>query len=255
MRRLGVLPSWLRYVLLAVDAHSLHSPFLYHFYTEILRPPNASQGLPHMEAIRREMIRDRNRIWVGDCGTGKSGWRRISDIARWSLSTAGRSSLYVRICAWKSSCRALELGTSLGLNALYLSEHCSEVITFEGSASICAYAGSLFRRMGRNGIRIVEGDIGETLPREIRKYGPADFVLIDANHRACALHQYFGTILPHTASGTVLVIDDIRWSRSFYRAWCRLARHQEVSLSLDLGSFGLLFLGKTTAGGYYYLMT
>ena len=250
-----MLPSWLHYALLAIDDHSLHSPYLYHFYTEILHPPNASQGLPHLEVVRREMKRDRSRIWVGDCGTGKSGWRRISDIAKRSLSTAERSSLYARICAWKSSTRALELGTSLGLNTLYLSEHCSEVVTFEGAETICDYAGNLFRRMGRNGIRIVEGDIGETLPVEIRKYGPADFVLIDANHRACALNQYFGTISAHAVSGTVIVIDDIRWSRSFYRAWCRLAKHQEVSLSLDLGSYGLLFLGQTTASGHYYLMT
>lgn len=250
-----MLPSWLRYVLLAIDEHSLHSPFLYHFYTEILCPPNASQGLPNLEAIRREMKRDRNRIWVEDCGTGKSGWRSVSDMAGRSLSTAERSSLYLRICAWKSSCRALELGTSLGLNALYLSEHCSEVITFEGAASLCDYASKLFQRVGRDGIRIVEGDIGETLPGEIRKYGLADFVLIDANHRAYALHQYFETILPHTASGAIIAIDDIRWSRNFYQAWRRLAEHQEVSLSLDLGSYGLLFLGNTAAGGHYYLMT
>lgn len=201
-------------------------------------------GMPHLEAIRREFRSSSERVWVDDYGTGQPGMRRIADIARRSLSTARRSGLYCRLAEWIGAGTAIELGTSLGINALYLSEGCARLHTFEGSAQLGDIASNLFSRLGRDNLHLEYGDIGVTLPRRMPDLGPVDFALIDANHRDTALITYFNMLLPGLSPAAVIAVDDIRWNAGMYRAWRTVSRHPGVSYSLDFGSFGLLFTGK-----------
>jgi hypothetical protein len=247
------LPTYVRHWLLTVDAHSLHSPFLYEFYRQVVKPVRYRHGMAHLEAIRHELRSSRECIWVDDYGTGQPGMRRVSDIARTSLSTARRSGLYCRLVEWLGAGTAIELGTSLGLNALYLSEVCARLHTFEGSAVLCEIASGLFSRLGRDNLQLERGDIGVTLPHRLPGIGPVDFALIDANHRDTALITYFNMLLPGLSPTAALAVDDIRWNAGMYRAWLAISRHPRVSYSVDFGQFGLLFAGRKGAPMHLFM--
>ena len=39
-------------------------------------------------------------------------------------------------------------------------------------------------------------------------------------------------------------MDDIHWSRGMYRAWSRIIKRPEISLSIELFNTGIVFVGE-----------
>src|SRR5687768_8310868 len=93
--------SYLQYWLDAVDSHSLHSPFFYEFYTNVLKKDLSREKFATAEALRQKLLQNQTPIIVHDLGAGSrtspSNERRIDHIAKRSLSQSKFSRLYARI--------------------------------------------------------------------------------------------------------------------------------------------------------------
>lgn len=234
--------SFLNYWLDAVDEHSLHSPFLFDFYTGIVRATNGH--FPTIEELRNKLLSDHRIIHVRDLGSGASisDTRKISDIAKNSLSQARFSSLYNRIIHKYDHKTILELGSSLGINALYLAaKRNATVTTIEGAPEVAEIAALTFEFASAKNIHIIEGDIDATLPGFLQKHRKVDFVFMDANHRYEPTIKYFRSILPKTHAKTVVVIDDIHSSAEMEKAWNEIRSGELVYTSADLYRCGILF--------------
>ena len=116
------------------------------------------------------MEADHRTINVTDFGSGslkmKTSSRKISDIARISTTPEKYSKLYSRILRHYNCTNILELGTSLGINAMYLAKahDVARVTTIEGSHEIALIAKQLFDDNGIKNIQVIEGNIDHELP-------------------------------------------------------------------------------------------
>jgi len=238
------ISTYLTYWLDAVDEHSLHSPFFYDLYTKVIDMPYTGNAIA--EDRRKSLLENNTSISVKDFGVGsmtlKSNVRRISDIARTSLTPANLSALYTRLIAYSASTTVLELGTSLGINTLYLALPGTRVTTFEGSPEISAQARTGFEAAGATNINLVQGNIDQTLPSWLAHSSEKiDFVFIDANHRYEPTMRYFQWLLPRVHAQSVFVFDDIHYSKEMQQAWQELRQHTLVYASADLYRCGLIF--------------
>jgi precorrin-6B methylase 2 len=235
--------AFFRYWLLCVDEHSLHSPFFFDFYSKVVKTKSAS--LASAEKLRQQLLRSNLSIHIDELGAGSvisSTPRRVSDIARVSLSHLRYSKLYARAIQYFKSRHVLELGTSLGINTLYLAQHRAvEVITFEGVPSICEVARDTFNFAQVTNIHLVEGNIDDTLVQYLRSSPKPDFVFIDANHRYDAVMNYFRKLLMVVKDSTVLVFDDIHLNRDMEKAWGEIQQHELVHATADLFRCGFVF--------------
>jgi predicted O-methyltransferase YrrM len=171
-----------------------------------------------------------------------SGKRNVAAIAGTSLSPKKYSQLYASLIRHFGCKNIIELGTSLGINSLYLSATPgSTVTTFEGAPAIASYAHSTIEFAGRKNVHIVEGDIDTTLPRFLASSGKADFVFIDANHRYGPTLRYVQMLLSRIHTGSLILIDDIHYSTEMERAWEELKKYPTVYGSADLYKVGILF--------------
>jgi len=244
MPTLFQISTYLTYWLDAVDEHSLHSPFFYDLYTKVISMPYTAHAIA--EARRKSLLENNTSISVRDFGVGsmtlKSNERRLRDIARTSLTPAALSALYARLIAYSKSTTVLELGTSLGINTLYLALGGTRVTTFEGSPEIAAQARANFEAAGTSNITLIQGNIDQTLPSWLaHSSDKVDFAFIDANHRYEPTMRYFQWLLPRIHAGSVLIFDDIHYSKEMQRAWEELRQHTLVYASADLYRCGLLF--------------
>src|SRR5690606_28437015 len=117
------LQSYITYWLDKVDEHSLHSPFFYDLYTKVIVESGRSQEYNAIEDLRKQLLSNDTAIHVDDFGSGavlKTHSRKIKDIARTSLSAAKYARLYARLIQYFNGQSIIELGTSLGINTLYL---------------------------------------------------------------------------------------------------------------------------------------
>lgn len=147
--------------------------------------------------------------------------------------------------------RCLEIGTGVGVSGAYLAAAMQpaggRLVSLEGHADRAEVAQDSWRRLGLDGAEVVVGRFHRTLPGVLA--GPAyDLVFVDGHHDGRATLGYVDQIRRAAVPGTLLVLDDIDWSRDMRRAWSSLCARLTASVTSDLGRMGLIRLGSADAG-------
>ncbi|MDB5012369.1 MAG: SAM-dependent methyltransferase, partial [Daejeonella sp.] len=65
---------------------------------------------------------------------------------------------------------------------------------------------------------------------------------IDGNHRKDATLNYFEWCLPKLSNRSVVIFDDIYWSKGMQEAWNIVKEHPRVTVTIDLFWIGLVFI-------------
>lgn len=230
--------------------HGIHSPFVFEFVQKVLRNKKNRAEFAVIEQRRENLRKQNNIIEVLDLGAGStqlsSKLRRVSDIARTSLSPRKYARLLHNITQLYKPQTILELGTSLGVSAAYLASGnpAARCLTLEGAPSIAAIARKTFSFCNLPQVELIEGNFEHTLPLALEKLQHVEFAFIDGNHQEKATLDYFYKILPYCTEKSVLVFDDICWSKGMYAAWQKICEHQQVSISINLCKLGIVFLRK-----------
>lgn len=248
--QLGV--RYLKYYLTASNGkgHGMHSPFVFDFITKVLNDDRQFYAYTTIENTRQLMLLEEKELVIEDFGAGsrvkKENTRKVRDIARSSLKPKKFGQLLFRIVDRYSPVTILELGTSLGITTAYLAsaKEGSAVITMEGAKAVAAVAKQNFSRLKLANVEIVEGNFDETLPPLIKKTGSVDLAFIDGNHRFGPTVRYFKELLPATHEYSILIFDDIHWSKEMEQAWETIKEDPAVTLSIDLFFIGLIFFRK-----------
>ena len=140
----------------------------------------------------------------------------------------------------------IELGTSLGITSSYLSlaKPDARLITMEGSKEIGEVAKRNFRELETRNIEITEGNFDNTLSSVVRGLPTVDFAFIDGNHRQEPTEKYFKELVAKTNNNSILVFDDIHWSREMEVAWETIKNNDAVTCSIDLFFIGIVFFRR-----------
>lgn len=247
--------QYIRHFLISGDEHSVHSPFLFYFYTTAIKTDKQFYAFPKIEFFRSKALKDKTTITVTDFGTGKDRPRHVADIVSHSVTEASKAQVLFRLAWFIKAKTILELGTSLGFTTAYLAsaDSHSTVLSFEGCPELADYASRLHKRLNISNTRIVTGDITKTLPSVIREVPQIDLVFLDANHQYEPTLEYFELLLPHMHEGSIMIFDDIYWSKDMKKAWNSIIVREEVSISVDLFHFGLALFRKNAPKQHFNL--
>lgn len=246
---LTLLVDYLRYLSVSVTEHGIHSPFIFKLTTEAIRTEVPISQQKKIEACRRKQLKSKATIEVTDLGTAYGGnrhyTRSISSIAKHSSKPLKYVELLSRLSSFLKPECILELGTSFGYSTLYLAagNPSARVITVEGCPNTAAIARQNFTECGLTQIDSRIGNFDELLPGILKEVKPG-LVYIDGNHQYEATLGYFKTLLSHSDENTVLIFDDIYWSAGMKKAWLEIQNHPQVSASMDVFMFGLVFFRK-----------
>jgi predicted O-methyltransferase YrrM len=135
------------------------------------------------------------------------------------------------------------LGTSFGITTSYLAAAGAEsIVSFEGSPAIAAIAKKQFIAANLQNIKLLLGNMDDTIPSFIRDAPPQDLFFLDGNHRKEPTLFYFEQLLTVAKPNSIFIVDDIHWSEGMEEAWEELKNNKAVTLSLDLFFIGILFV-------------
>lgn len=234
--------------------HGTHSPFVYEFITKVMNDfslnPKRDEDYEKAEGLRKQLLKDKTEIVVTDFGAGsgrtKSDKRSIAAIARHAAKPKKFGQLLYRIIQHYKCNHVLELGTSLGITTSYLSlaNPGATVMTMEGAETIASAALKNFQQLGLQNIEIIRGNFDDTLALALQKMPIIDFAFIDGNHRQEPTENYFHQLLPHVHNNTIIVVDDIHWSRGMEAAWKNIVNNELVTCDVDLFWLGIISFRK-----------
>src|SRR6185436_15852928 len=213
--------KYLKYWLTASNGrgHGIHSPFIFEFITKVLNDKTAYPEYAKVEALRNRLLKDNTILNVEDFGAGssisKTDQRTISSIAKNAAKSKKLAQLLFRMTIYYQPRRILELGTSLGITTSYLSfgNPYGKITTMEGAEEIADLAKNNFESLEIGNIEIAGGNFDDTLDAVIHGLSSVDLVFIDGNHRQEPTERYFRQLLAKVNNDSILVFDDIHWSK------------------------------------------
>lgn len=227
--------------------HDVHSPFAYELCEEVFYNTNSFYDFEHLGKLREKLLENNLVLTVEDFGAGsktfKSTQRKISDIAKRGISAKKQSEIFYRLINYLQPQTIVELGTSLGLNTLYLAlaNAQANVYTLEGSKALSDFAKQLAAQEQVSNINFITGKFETELPALLNELQNLDLFYVDGNHTYEATLNYFKQGLQKKNNASVLVLDDIYWSPGMTKAWEEIKAHPDVTMSIDTFYFGLVF--------------
>jgi len=254
-RKLRTALYYLKYLLRARSKFKVHSPFVFQLYTEVILDKRPRDIFTAIEKQRTALLRQHSLLETTDFGTGasnngyKTRFRQVKEITRHSSLKPKFGKLVYRLVEYAKPSDILELGTAMGISSLYIASAApkSRIVSMEGCAVIAEKARENFNRFGIMNIELVMGNFDHLLEKTLKDYDKLDFVLIDGNHRKDPTLDYFRQIVPILHPGSIVVIDDIHWSKGMEQAWKEIIAHEAVSISIDLFSAGILMFKEDIA--------
>jgi len=244
-----IAAKYIRYYLTSSNGkgHGTHSPFIFHFISHILNDKKEYPEYDTVEHVRQELLRDNTVLTIEDYGAGssinKTNQRTVASIAKNAAKPKKFGQLLFRMVRQYQPKTILELGTSLGITTSYLSlaKPDAELITMEGAGEVAATAERNFQKAELRNISITQGNFDEKLSSVINQLSSADFAFIDGNHRREPTERYFLQLLSKIHNDSILIFDDIHWSREMEQAWDAIKAHPSVRCTVDLFFIGIVF--------------
>lgn len=239
--------SFIKHYFRSIKLHGVHSPFVFQLETNCFKDKTIYREYKQLENYNKILSENKGTITVTDFGQGsrvfKNNTRKIADIAKHAGISKKRQRLLFRLANYLKFENTLELGTSLGKATVALAiNNQNQVTTVEGCKNTAAVAKSALKKIGCLEVSVIY-DTFENVLNQPLGFTP-DCVYIDGNHNKEDTLNYFEKLLPWVHNDTVLIFDDIYWSKEMTAAWKDIAAHHKVTVSIDTFYWGLVFFRK-----------
>lgn len=233
--------------------HSAQSPALYKFYTDVILNDVVKSHQQEIENARTKFLKTRAKVKEFDFGSGSQipiKTRTVSGVSDTSITPARWSRLLCRLLQYNKVKHILELGTCLGINALYISNDPEvKLWTIEGNPQLASLSEEVFKINGRKNIILIQGEIDKHLDAVLNSMSFVDLAFLDANHRYQPTLKYGTAIWAKLKPGRMLIADDINRSSEMRRAWTELSQLEDCSAVIDLYRWGILVKGPSELTG------
>lgn len=250
--------SYVKYWFSSQNNLYIHSPFIFEFYKTVLRAPSI-RSIETIDKYRIFLDNNSEIIHLQEFGAKEKGTFSQRKIATHYKKTSisdkyGRFLLH--LVQYMNSTRILELGTSLGVSTTYLSvaNPRAMVTTMDAQKSTLDIAKQYFKEHNIHNVTFIEGKFEETLMPYLNTVDEIDVCFIDGNHTYEATLNNGLCILNKMSDVSVMILDDIRWSRGMYKAWETLRLNDTFNYTVDLGRIGLLFKVNNNAPKQHFVI-
>tara|TARA_B100000949_G_C14150859_1_gene394735 strand:- start:39 stop:812 length:774 start_codon:yes stop_codon:yes gene_type:complete len=248
--------SYIKFIRLAKNRHGVHSPFVYDLVTNCFNDKTKYPEYETLKKHRKALRGDTSKFEMKDFGQGsrvfKGNARKVSAVIKNAGMKKKRQRLLFRLAKYFKSETVLELGTSLGLGtvALSLSNEFSAIQTVEGCPNTLQKAQEYFEKFNLHNIQIHQKLFSEFLQNTHEKF---DLIFIDGDHNGERTLEYFHSLLKNVHNNSVIVFDDIYWSKDMTTAWQQIIANDIVTVSIDTFQWGLVFFRKEQAKQHFII--
>lgn len=235
--------------------YSVHSPFVFNLITKVIEERNPFYRFEEIELIRKRLLQDNRPVTRHDPrGKGKQTETTVSGIVRREAVTAKKGALLFRLANHFKPKTMLLAGSSTGLSTLYLTSYAAglKCVSFEPLREFAAISQWVYGEAARTSIEQHTGEVNSgQLTECLNTMKTLDLVFFNSRDEQIDVLQLFNACLPYSTDHTLFIIDGINKTKRTRAVWNELTGRQEVTVSIDLRTSGLVFLnGKLHKRNY-----
>ncbi|MFY7811778.1 MAG: O-methyltransferase [Flavobacterium sp.] len=219
-----------------------------------------SKSLNLFLKVRKSLLSNNSTIEISDFGAGskifKDNKRTIAQLVKNVSISPQKAKILFKIIHYFQPKNILELGTCLGLGTytMHLASKNANIETVEGCENLALLSQQFFTANNCKTIK-VQQQIFSNYFKNLSPLDIYDAVLIDGNHSYKATLEYFYALIPHLHNDSLLIFDDIHWSKEMNQAWNEIIKNKWVTVSIDFFYFGLIFIRKEQNKQHFILRT
>lgn len=282
--------SYVRFLLHSTNAHGVHSPFVYDLLTKCFYDQNNYTQYKALIKFRKALKNSGKSIYVKDFGAGsrdqnlqKHQTRPVKQMLSNASVRLKRQRLLFRLVQFLQPKTILELGTHLGMGTIAMASGNpkAEITSLEGCPNTAEFTRSHLESWLEeihseatipnhdenqvNILNITFAEYFEKIKQDMDLREPAaernaneaaankkfDIIYLDGHHDGSATLKYFEQIKSLIYQDSLVIIDDIHWSKSMTAAWNKIIKDPQVTVSIDTYFWGLIFFRKEQAKEHF----
>lgn len=238
--------QWMSFYLGAKTKFNSQSALFFQFYDAFIKDQlsNHEDQLEMLEAVRTSFLNSKRKVKRTDLGAGESTGltQSVRQIILRQAASKQRGRLLHRLSQSFEKARILELGTSVGISSAYMSvgHPSARIDTIEGDPVIAELAHELHDELGLKNIEIFQSSIQDYFTQHHAKK-QWDIVYMDGDHTFPSTLAYYKEIKSSLHSNSIVLLDDVMWSRGMLKAWTHIRKSGSCTASLQWGNLGILF--------------
>ena len=180
---------YLSYYLSSKNKHAFHSPFVFDLVTKVFNKEERLEIFKPIEQRRKKLSNDKTIINIRDFGAGFGGTiykeRTVSYITKNSSKPEKYARLLYRLTNYFKPNVMLELGTSVGISAVYqaMGNPQGKLITIEGCENTSALAQQTFTTLNANNILLINEEFESALEKIFVEHSTIDYEIGRASCR------------------------------------------------------------------------
>jgi predicted O-methyltransferase YrrM len=101
---------------------------------------------------------------------------------------------------------------------------------------------------------LLTGNFEKRLPEALEKLPFPGLVFIDGNHRKEPTLNYFNLLMHHVKNDSILIFDDIHWSKEMELGWEEIKKDERVLATIDLFFIGIVLFRKEFREKQHFLV-
>lgn len=256
--RSQLFKRWLVFYRKATTLRHVRDPFVQDLGKALFEDNRWFYAFSDAAGLRDYIYQNHQLIPQSEFGAGsqvlKDRQIRVSDLGKSAAVDEGNGQLLFRLVHYLKPTQLLEMGTCLGLSAVYQAAAAQEskFYTIEGSPNIAQLAKQHLSGLKYKNIESMQGSFDQVLPQLLPTLAQLDYVYLDGDHSCDPTLRYFELCLPYLHDASAFVVADIYWSSDMMQAWSSLQKHPRVTFSVDFYDFGVLFFRKTDSPKEHY---
>ena len=222
------------------QGHGVHSPFVFGLISKVVNVKCAYYSQEAIEKTRKKALSMDNK--------------QVAETIRKEGISPKTGALLTRLANHFKPERILQIGSSAGISALYLTAHSktAQCTILEKRPDKANIAKHIIDMHGSNSINIITGEYDNTLPKVLTKDQPFDqpfdFIIINPeskpNNTPSDTHKTFINCLPFIKDSTIIAINNINKDKHTRQLWQTACKKEQATVTIDMYSIGLIFFNR-----------
>lgn len=237
------ISAYFKHRFAAKTRHGTHSPFVYKLADEVIYDFSSKKVYEEIEAQRKKLLNDdKTAIWIGKQ-------------AKSNLKSPRLLQLVFRLVNYHQPKQIIEIGTGFGLTTTYLAKASpdAKVLSLTGTTEMPTLTEQDLTINRLNNVTLVTGGLEQTFKTIVEKTDTLDLVYVGGRNTKDFSLSIFNLCLAKANEHTILIFDQIYWNKEMQSAWQNIKKHPQVTITIDLFWFGMVYFRKGQAKEHFKL--